>query len=144
MAVFNHMNDNPNNNKVKSSNESTFFIYAYYKKSKNTLTLFLNDITPFRNIIPFDCRLKEISLFLSSTDTNNENFLITLNVQIFRRSKSLSISNNFSSTENDHKQNIPINLDFKKNDVILIMIIKKNDGTIMTQNEGIFCLVFTK
>ena len=84
MGVFNHMNDNPNNNKVKSSNESTFFTYAYYKKSKNTLTLFLNNITPFRNIIPFDCRLKEISLFLSSTDTNNENFLITLNVQILR------------------------------------------------------------
>ena len=114
MGIFNHMNDNPNNNKVKSSNESTFFIYAYYKKSKHKLALFLNDLTPSKNIIPFDCRLKEISLFLSSTGTNNENFLITLHAQIFRRSKVLPISNNFSSTENVQKQNIPINLDFKK------------------------------
>ena len=44
MGIFNHMNDNPNNNKVKSSNESTFFIYAYYKKSKHKLALFLNDL----------------------------------------------------------------------------------------------------
>ena len=84
MGIFNHVNDNPNNKVISSSNKSTFFIYAYYKKSKHALALFLNDITTLNNLIPFDCNLKEISFHFVNTG-NNENYLITLNIEIYGR-----------------------------------------------------------
>ena len=112
MGIFNHMNDNPNNKVISSSNKSTFFIYVYYKKSKNNAALFLNDTGLYNIIIPCDCCLKEITTFITSLDINNEDFLIAFSVVIVGRSgENPVISNYHTSTENNKKQNIPIDLD---------------------------------
>ena len=106
------MNDSPNNNKELSSNKSTFFIYAYYKKSIDHDSLIINGLDSSASIIPFDCNLK-IFVNFKVLGINNDNFLIMLNVTVFR-SEGLSFSKLFRSTENKDIQNIPINLDLKK------------------------------
>ena len=143
MGIFNHMNDNPNNKVISSNkNKSTFFINVYFKKTINNHRLYLNDGIDITNgiLIPFDCHFKEISLFISSLGTNNEDFLITIILDILRTN---SITYNYSSSKNNIIQNIPINIDLKKSDTIHFFIYRKNGG-LLTQNEATFCLVFTK
>ena len=86
---------------------------VYFKKTKHNHRLFLNDAIDVRKgiLIPFDCHLKEISLFITSLGINNEDFLITLKLSILGIGV---ISKNYSSSKNNIIQNIPINLDLKK------------------------------
>ena len=148
MGIFNHMNPNPNNNKV-ISNKSTFFISAYYKKSKDSLHLFINEINKYNNIIPYDCCLKEIVFFIYGSDIRD--YLVTLKLDVRRAAIGskiediLNIYKYFNSMENYYIQNIPIDFQFKKNDIFSIMIYKNNGYVVkpITQNEGVFNLVFT-
>ena len=78
MGRFNHMNTNPNINTI-ISNQKPFFITAYYKKSKDTIKLFMNGVSPYQ-IIPYDCRLKEITCYFYNLDDNND-YLVTLNIE---------------------------------------------------------------
>ena len=55
-----------------------FFITGYYKKSKSSNRLFLNDVSTYQ-IIPFDCVLKEIVCYFYTL--NNNDYQITLNVR---------------------------------------------------------------
>ena len=54
-----------------------FFIRGYYKKSKSSNRIFLNDVSTYQ-IIPFDCVLKEIVCYFYTL--NNNDYQITLNV----------------------------------------------------------------
>ena len=51
-----------------NSINAPFFITGYYKKSKSSNRIFLNDVSTYQ-IIPFDCVLKEIVIFIHSTIT---------------------------------------------------------------------------
>ena len=77
MGIFNHMNTNPNINTV-ITNIKPFFITAYYKKSKNNVLLFMNEVSSFQ-IIAYDCRLTGISCYFD--DLVNLDFRITLNIR---------------------------------------------------------------
>ena len=76
MGIFNHMNTNPNNNTVILHNKP-FFINAYYKKSKDPARLFMNEVSTYQ-IIPYDCRLIEISCYFYGTQTD---YSITLKIK---------------------------------------------------------------
>ena len=122
MGIFNHLNDNPNNKVISSNkNKSTFFINVYFKKTINNHRLYLNDGIDITNgiLIPFDCHFKEFSLFISSLGTNNEDFLITIRLDILRTKV---ITYNYSSSKNNIIQNIPINLDLKKKMILFILL----------------------
>ena len=77
MGIFNHMNTNPITNTI-ISNIKPFFITAYYKKSKDPTRLFMNDVSSYQ-IIPYDCRLTEISCYFYNLQ--NLDFRITLNIR---------------------------------------------------------------
>ena len=51
MGIFNHMKTNPNINTI-ITNIKPFFITAYYKKSKDNVLLFMNEVSSFQ-IIPY-------------------------------------------------------------------------------------------
>ena len=75
-----------------------FFITGYYKKSKSSNRIFLNDASTYQ-IIPFDCVLKEIVCYFYTL--NNNDYQITLNV----RSSGKSLSNQtLNSSLNDRRQ----------------------------------------
>ena len=61
-----------------NSINAPFFITGYYKKSKSSNRIFLNDVSTYQ-IIPFDCVLKEIVCYFYTL--NNNDYQITLNVR---------------------------------------------------------------
>ena len=70
------MNTNPNINTPILHNK-TFFITAYYKKSKDPARLFMNEVSTYQ-IIPHDCRLIEISCVFYGSPTD---YSITLKIK---------------------------------------------------------------
>ena len=60
-----------------NSINAPFFITGYYKKSKSSNSIFLNDVSTYQ-IIPFDCVLQEIVCYFYTL--NNNDYQITLNV----------------------------------------------------------------
>ena len=76
MGIFNHMNTNPNINTTILHNKP-FFITAYYKKSKDPARLFMNEVSTYQ-IIPYDCRLKEISCYFYGSQRD---YSITLKIK---------------------------------------------------------------
>ena len=117
MGIFNHMNTNPNINTIITI--KPFFITAYYKKSKDPTRLFTNEISSCQ-IIPYDCRLTEISCYFY--DLQNLDFQITLNI---RSSGKKSINELLNSSENTKRQNFPIDIQLSKNDILWIEIFKQ-------------------
>ena len=74
-----------------------FFITGYYKKSKSSNRIFLNDVSTYQ-IIPFDCVLKEIVCYFYTL--NNNDYQITLNVRISGKSRN---NQTLNSSLNDRR-----------------------------------------
>ena len=74
-----------------------FFITGYYKKSKSSNRIFLNDVSTYQ-IIPFDCVLKEIVCYYT---LNNNDYQITLNVRSSGKSRN---NQTLNSSSNDRRQ----------------------------------------
>ena len=136
MGIFNHMNTNPNINTIISNNKP-FFITAYYKKLKDPARLFMNEVSTYQ-IIPYDCRLTEITSYFY--DSQNLDFQITLKINVAGKK---SINELFNSTENARRQNFPMNINLTKNDILWIEIYKKGSTTYLKQDEAVFSIVFS-
>ena len=136
MGIFNHMNTNPNINTI-ISNLKPFFITSYYKKSKDPTQLFMNEVSSYQ-IIPYDCRLTEISCYFY--DLQNLDFRITLNI---RTSGKKSINELLNSSENARRQNFPIDIQLSKNDILWIEIFKQGSRRQIKQDEAVFTFVFS-
>ena len=114
-----------------------FFIPGYYKKSKSSNRIFLNDVSTYQ-IIPFDCVLKEIVCYFYTL--NNNDYQITSNV----RSSGKSHNNQtLNSSLNDRRQVFSSGINLSKNDVLWIDINKKNTGEVITHDEAVFAFSFT-
>ena len=136
MGIFNHMNTNPNINTI-ITNIKPCFITAYYKKSKDPTRLFMNEVSTYQ-IIPYDCRLTEISCYFY--DLQNLDFRIALNI---RSSGKKSINELLNSSENVRRQNFPIDIQLSKSDILWIEIYKQGSRTQLKQDEAVFSIVFS-
>ena len=136
MGIFNHMNTNPNINTIRT-NIKPFFITAYYKKSKNPTRLFMNEVSTYQ-IIPYNCRLTEISCYFY--DTQNLDFRITLNVRSRGEKSNDELLN---SSQNVRRQNFPMNIQLSKNDILWIEIYKQGSRKQIKQDEAVFSIVFS-
>ena len=136
MGIFNHMNTNPNI-KTEISNTKPFFITAYYKKIKNNVLLFMNEVSNFQTI-PYDCRLTGISCYFD--DLVNLDFRITLNI---RSSGKKSNDELLNSSKNESVQNFPIDIHLSKNDILWIKIYKQGTRTQIKQDGIVFGIVFS-
>ena len=134
MGIFNHMNTNPN---IETLYNKSYFITAYYKKSKDPARLFMNEVSTYQ-IIPYKIHLTEISCYFF--DLKNLDFNITLNIKIAR---SKTINQILNSTVSTRRQNFPINIQLEKNDILWIEIYKKATNTPISQNEAVFSIVFS-
>ena len=130
------MDTNPNI-KTEISNIKPFFITAYYKKSKNNVLLFMNEVSNFQ-IIPYDCRFTGISCYFD--DLQNLDFRITLNI---RSSGKKSNDELLNSSKNESIQNFPIDIQLSKNDILWIKIYKQGSRTQIKQDEAVFIIVFS-
>ena len=97
-----------------------FFITGYYKKSKSSNLIFLNDVSAYQ-IIPFDCILNEIVCYFPSHESND--YLITLALN------NLGLSGQkLNSSSNNQHQVFVSGFKLSKNDVLFIFISKKTRG----------------
>ena len=96
-----------------------FFIPGYYKKSKSSNRIFLNEVSTYQ-IIPFDCVLKEIVCYFYTL--NNNDYQITLNVRSSGKSRN---NQTLNSSLNDRRQVFSSGINLSKNDVLWIDINKK-------------------
>ena len=106
MGIFNHMNTNPNINTTILHNKP-FFITAYYKKSKDPARLFMNEVSTYQ-IIPYDCRLTEISCYFYGTQTD---YSITLKIKSLG---SKTVNQSLNSSKNVRRQNFPLDIQLAK------------------------------
>ena len=114
-----------------------FFITGYYKKSKSSNRIFLNDVSTYK-IIPFDCVLKEIVCYFYTP--NNNDYQITLNVRSSGKSRN---NQTLNSSSNDRRQVFSSGINLSKNDVLWIDINKMNTDEVITHDEAVFGLTFT-
>ena len=113
-----------------------FFITGYYKKSKSSIRIFLNDVSPYQ-IIPFDCILNEIVCYFP---VRNNDYLITLR---FVSSGKSNNNQTLNSSSNDRSQVFSSGINLSKNDVLWIYINKMNTDEVITHDEVVFGLSFT-
>ena len=116
---------------------ATFFITGYYKKSKSSNQILLNDVNALQ-IIPFDCVLKEIVCYFY-TPKNND-YQITLNVKSHGKRNN---NQTLNSSSNDRRQVFTSGINLSKNDILWIKIYKKNTDEEITHDEAVFSLTFT-
>ena len=116
---------------------SPFFITGYYKKSKSSNRIFLNDVSTYQ-IIPFDCVLEEIVCYFYTL--NNNDYQITLNVRISGKSRN---NQTLNSSSNDRRQVFSSGINLSKNDILWIDINKKNTDEVITHDEAVFAFSFT-
>ena len=135
MGIFNHMNTNPNINTTILHNKP-FFITAYYKKSKDSTRLFMNEVSTYQ-IIPYDCRLTEIFCYFYGSQTD---YSITLEIKSLG---SKTVNQSLNSSKNARRQNFPLDIQLAKNDILWIEIYKQGTNTLITQDEGVFSIVFS-
>ena len=121
----------------ENSINAPFFITGYYKKSKNSNRIFLNDVSTYQ-IIPFDCVLKEIVCYFYTL--NNNDHQITLIVKSIGKSLNNQILN---SSLNDSRQAFSSGINLSKYDVLWIDINKKNTDEVITHDEAVFAFSFT-
>ena len=112
-----------------NSINAPFFITGYYKKSKSSNRIFLNDVSTYQ-IIPFDCVLKEIVCHFYTL--NNNDYQITLNV---RNSGKSHNNQTLNSSVNARRQVFSC--------VLWIDINKKNTDEVITHDEAVFAFSFT-
>ena len=120
-----------------NSINAPFFITGYYKKSKSSNRIFLNDVSTYQ-IIPFDCVLNEIVCYFNTL--NNNDYQITLNVRNSGKSRN---NETLNSTLNDMRQVFSSGINLSKNDVLWIDINKKNTDEVITHDEAVFAFSFT-
>ena len=120
-----------------NSINAPFFITGYYKKSKSSNRIFLNDVSTYQ-IIPFDCVLKEIVCYFYTL--NNNDYQITLNVRNSGKSRN---NQTLNSSLNDRRQVFSSGINLSKNDVLWIDINKKNTDEVITHDEAVFAFSFT-
>ena len=111
-----------------------FFITGYYKKSKSSNRIFLNDVSTYQ-IIPFDCVLNEIVCYFYTP--NNNDYQITLNVRSSGKSRNNQTLNSSSN------QVFFSGINLSKNDVLWIEINKMNTDEVITHDEAVFAFSFT-
>ena len=114
-----------------------FFITGFYKKSKSSNRLFLNDVSTYQ-IIPFYCVLNEIVCYFYTP--NNNDYQITLNVRSGGKSRN---NQTLNSSSNDRRQVFSSGINLSKNDVLWIDINKKNTDEVITHDEAVFGFTFT-
>ena len=114
-----------------NSINAPFFITGYYKKSKSSNRIFLNDVSTYQ-IIPFDCVLKEIVCYFYTL--NNNDYQITLNV---RNSGKSHNNQTLNSSLNARRQVFSSGINLSKNDVLWIDINKKNTDEVITHDEAV-------
>ena len=120
-----------------NSINAPFFITGYYKKSKSSNRIFLNDVSTYQ-IIPFDCVLQEIVCYFYTP--NNNDYQITLNVRNSGKSRN---NQTLNSSLNDRRQVFFSGINLSKNDVLWIDINKKNTDEVITHDEAVFAFSFT-
>ena len=120
-----------------NSINAPFFITRYYKKSKSSNRIFLNDVSTYQ-IIPFDCVLKEIVCHFHTL--NNNDYQITLNV---RNSGKSHNNQTLNSSLNARRQVFSCGINLSKIDVLWIDINKKNTDEVITHDEAVFAFSFT-
>ena len=120
-----------------NSINAPFFITGYYKKSKSSNRIFLNDVSTYQ-IIPFDCVLKEIVCYFYTL--NNNDYQITLNV---RNSGKSHNNQTLNSSLNARRQVFSSGINLSKIDVLWIDINKKNTDEVITHDEAVFAFSFT-
>ena len=120
-----------------NSINAPFFITGYYKKSKSSNRIFLNDVSTYQ-IIPFDCVLQEIVCYFHTL--NNNDYQITLNVRNSGKSRN---NQTLNSSLNDRRQVFFSGINLSKNDVLWIDINKKNTDEVITHDEAVFSFSFT-
>ena len=120
-----------------NSINAPFFITGYYKKSKSSNRIFLNDVSTYQ-IIPFDCVLKEIVCYFYTL--NNNDYQITLNVRNSGKSRN---NQTLNSSLNARRQVFSSGINLSKNDVLWIDINKKNTDEVITHDEAVFAFSFT-
>ena len=114
-----------------------FFITGYFKKSKSSNRMFLNDASPFQ-IISMKCFLNRIVCYFPSPAINND-YRFFLKIYIFgSRPRHL----NLRSPVNARKQIFLNPLYIEKNDVLMIEINAARDGGIIPHDEVVFSLTF--
>ena len=108
------------------------FITGYYKKSKFSSHIFLNGENPLQ-IIPYDCRLTQISCAFHETKSLNYQFTLILKVY------GENIQNqSFNSTQNKKKQNFTMNIQLSTNDFLLIEIYRQGTLFEIEPDWGVF------
>ena len=120
-----------------NSINAPFFITGYYKKSKSSNRIFLNDVSTYQ-IIPFDCVLQEIVCYFYTL--NNNDYQITLNVRNSGKSRN---NQTLNSSLNDRRQVFFSGINLSKNDVLWIDINKKNTDEVITHDAAVFAFSFT-
>ena len=135
MGIFNHMNTNYDINTTILHNK-TFFITSYYKKTKDSTRLFVNEVSSYQ-IIPYDCRLTEISCYFYGSQTD---YSITLKIKSLG---SKTINQSLNSTKNARRQNFSLDIKLAKNDILWIEIYKQGSNNPILQDEGVFSIVFS-
>ena len=135
MGIFNHMNTNPNINTTILHNKP-FFITAYYKKTKDPARYFMNEVSTYQ-IIPHDCRLTDISCYFYGSPSD---YSITLKIKSLG---SKTINQTLNSSKNERRQNFPLDIQLAKNDILWIEIYKQGSNTPISQDEGVFSIVFS-
>ena len=103
-----------------NSINAPFFITGYYKKSKSSNRIFLNDVSTYQ-IIPFDCVLQEIVCYFYTL--NNNDYQITLNVRNSGKSRN---NQTLNSSLNDRRPVFFSGINLSKNDVLWIDKQKKH------------------
>ena len=136
MGIFNHKTTNPPISNLNSQNKY-FFITAFFKKSKDTTRLFLNEISPYQ-IIPYKIILNEISCYFFESVSSDYNISLIIKVV-----GSKSLNKKIDSSVNTRRQNFPINIQLEKNDILWFEIYKKGTITPTPQNNAVFSIVFS-
>ena len=135
MGIFNHKTTNPYISDTNSYNKY-FFITAYYKKSKDTTRLFINEISSYQ-IIPYKIILNEISCYFYESVSSDYNISLIIKVV-----GSKSINQKVNTSLNARRQNFPINIQLEKNDILWVEIYKKGTNTPIIHNNAVFSIVF--
>ena len=134
MGIFNHELTNLPD-KLKSQNKY-FFITAFYKKSKETTRLLLNEITSYQ-IIPYQITLYEISCYFFESVSIDYNLTL-----VIKALGSKTVNKKINSTKNERRQNFPVNIEFEKNDILWFEVYKKDTNTPIEHNNVVFSITF--
>ena len=96
----------------------------------------MNEVSSYQ-IIPYDCRLIEISCYFYGSPTD---YSITLKIKSLG---SKTINQSLLSTKNARRQNFPLDIQLAKNDILWIEIYKQGSNNPILQDEGVFSIVFS-